>query len=132
MKSKEVRKWIQPLPYPAREPSNAHEKCIVWDHFAKPYGPPKSLKTKCHRCGMEFSYHGSPSSLKYHLIHKHNIDIPTNLVQVKSNYSTSLENRKSKIWNFLPRHMVHPMMKLAKPNVLDVKKNLHFLVPFLH
>ncbi|RHZ71992.1 hypothetical protein Glove_248g29 [Diversispora epigaea] len=63
--------------------SNAHVKSKVWDYFTKPYGPPKSRKTKCHKCKIEFSYHGSPSSLKYHLKNKHKIDISTNLSQVK-------------------------------------------------
>ncbi|CAG8531240.1 8217_t:CDS:2 [Diversispora eburnea] len=64
-------------------PSNAHVKSKVWDYFTKPYGPSKSRKTKCSICKIEFSYHGAPFSLKYHLKNKHNIDLSTNLSQVK-------------------------------------------------
>ncbi|CAG8556618.1 8299_t:CDS:2 [Diversispora eburnea] len=63
--------------------SNAHAKSKVWDYFNKPYGPLGSRKTKCSICKIEFSYHGSPSSLKYHLKNKHKIDISTNLSQMK-------------------------------------------------
>ncbi|CAG8504362.1 5492_t:CDS:2 [Diversispora eburnea] len=31
--------------------SNAHAKSKVLELFTKPYGPPKSRKTKCHECG---------------------------------------------------------------------------------
>ncbi|RHZ77902.1 hypothetical protein Glove_169g66 [Diversispora epigaea] len=62
--------------------SNSHTKSKVWDYFTKPYGPPQSRKTKCHECGNEFSYHGSTSSLKYHLKNRHKIDMSTNLSQV--------------------------------------------------
>ncbi|RHZ72003.1 hypothetical protein Glove_248g17 [Diversispora epigaea] len=48
------------------ESNNSHAKSKVWKYFTKPYDPPKSRKTKCHECGNEFSYHDSPSSLKYH------------------------------------------------------------------
>ncbi|CAG8622499.1 1169_t:CDS:1, partial [Diversispora eburnea] len=63
--------------------SNAHAKSKVWNYFTKPYGPLQSRKTKCHECGIEFSYHSSLSLLKYHLKNKHKIDIFTNLSQVK-------------------------------------------------
>ncbi|RHZ71987.1 hypothetical protein Glove_248g5 [Diversispora epigaea] len=71
-----------------REPELHHltlmsnTKSKVWDYFTKPYGPPKSRKTKCHECENEFSYHGSTSSMNYHLTHKHNIDTSTNSVHV--------------------------------------------------
>ncbi|RHZ71996.1 hypothetical protein Glove_248g25 [Diversispora epigaea] len=65
------------------ESNNSYAKSKVWDYFTKPYGPSKSRKTKCHECGREFSYHGSPTTLKYHLKNKHKIDISNNLSQVK-------------------------------------------------
>ncbi|CAG8546884.1 1551_t:CDS:1, partial [Diversispora eburnea] len=102
--------------------SNAHVKSKVWDYFTKPFGSPKSRKTKCHECENEFSYHGSTSSLKYHLVHRHKIDISTNLSQVKrqsqqmpsqqppflsenensllQSGTNSLANKKSKVWEY--------------------------------
>ncbi|CAG8531222.1 8216_t:CDS:2 [Diversispora eburnea] len=61
----------QKIQIESNTPSNAHAKSNVWDYFTKPYGPPKSLKTKCSICKIEISYHGSPSSLKHHLNNKH-------------------------------------------------------------
>ncbi|RHZ60182.1 hypothetical protein Glove_357g21 [Diversispora epigaea] len=75
--------------------SNAHVKSKVWDYFTKPYGPPQSRKTKCSICKIEFSYHGSPSSLKYHLKNKHKIDMSTNLSQVKRQ-SQQIPSQQSK------------------------------------
>ncbi|RHZ71989.1 hypothetical protein Glove_248g9 [Diversispora epigaea] len=57
----------------------------------------KTRKTKCRECGKEFSYHGSTSSLKYHLIHRHNIKMSTNLNQVKRQ---SPNKKKSKVWDY--------------------------------
>ncbi|RHZ77900.1 hypothetical protein Glove_169g64 [Diversispora epigaea] len=63
------------------ESSDSCTKSEVWKYFIKSYGLPQSRKTKCSICNMEFSYHGSTTSLKYHLKNKHNIY--TNLSQVK-------------------------------------------------
>ncbi|RHZ71988.1 hypothetical protein Glove_248g8 [Diversispora epigaea] len=115
------------------ESSNSPSKIKVWDYFTKPYGPPQSRKTKCSICKIEFSYHGSTSSLKYHLKNRHKIGMSTNLSQVKrqsqqipsqqsifSPYSEpsflsedensllqsgaiSLANKKSKVWDYFTK-----------------------------
>ncbi|RHZ72005.1 hypothetical protein Glove_248g12 [Diversispora epigaea] len=115
------------------ESNNSHTKIKVWDYFTKPYGPPQSRKTKCSICKIEFSYHGSTSSLKYHLKNRHKIDMSINLSQVKrqsqqipsqqSNFSPysepsflsedensllqsgaiSLANKKSKVWDYFTK-----------------------------
>ncbi|CAG8522850.1 2899_t:CDS:2 [Diversispora eburnea] len=79
--------------------SYTNRKSKVWDYFSMPYGIPNS-KTKCHECGKEFSYSGSPSSLKYHLAHKHNIDIFTNNSNSSNQHkkSSSNNNRKTKCY----------------------------------
>ncbi|RHZ55982.1 hypothetical protein Glove_408g18 [Diversispora epigaea] len=49
--------------------SSTREKSEVWLYFS----PHQNYKTKCDICKNEFSYHGSTSTLKYHLIHRHKI-----------------------------------------------------------
>ncbi|RHZ71984.1 hypothetical protein Glove_248g3 [Diversispora epigaea] len=104
------------------ESSNSHSKIKVWDYFSKPYGPPKSRKTKCSICKIEFSYHGSTSSLKYHLKNRHKIDMSMNLSQVKrksqqipsqqssenensllQSSTITLANKKSKVWDYFAK-----------------------------
>ncbi|RHZ71985.1 hypothetical protein Glove_248g7 [Diversispora epigaea] len=105
--------------------SKTHTKSKVWDYFTKPYGPPQSRKTKCSICKIEFSYHGSTSSLKYHLKNKHKIDMSINLSQVKrqsqqipsqqssflsenensllQSSTITLANKKSKVWDYFTK-----------------------------
>ncbi|CAG8504379.1 5493_t:CDS:2 [Diversispora eburnea] len=90
--------------------SNSHAKSKVWNYFTKPYGPSQSRKTKCHECGNEFSYYGSTSSLKYHLVHRHKIDMSTNLSHVKR-HSRQIPSRRS---NFFP---------YSEPSFLSEGKN---------
>ncbi|RHZ77897.1 hypothetical protein Glove_169g65 [Diversispora epigaea] len=138
------------------ESSNSHAKSKVWNYFTKPYGPPLSRKTKCHKCGNEFSYHGSPSSLKYHLKNKHKIDISNNLSQVKrqlqqipsqqSNFSPyselsfltenknsllqsstiSLANKKSKVWNYFTKPYCSSNDKNCKTKCLKCEMELSY------
>ncbi|RHZ72002.1 hypothetical protein Glove_248g15 [Diversispora epigaea] len=79
--------------------SNTLTKSKVWDYFTNPYGPPQSRKTKCHECRNEFSYHGSTSSLIYHLFHKHNIKMSTNSSQVVKRQLQKIPSQQS---NFSP------------------------------
>ncbi|RHZ72007.1 hypothetical protein Glove_248g19 [Diversispora epigaea] len=74
-----IKKQLRPSYSQEIEFNNSHAKSKVWNYFTKPYGPPKSRKTKCHECGNEFLYHDSPSSLKYHLKNIHKIDLSNNL-----------------------------------------------------
>ncbi|CAG8620135.1 7658_t:CDS:2, partial [Diversispora eburnea] len=95
------------------ESSNSHAKSKVWDYFTKPYGLPKSRKANCHECGNIFSYHGSTSTLKYHLVHRHKIDISTNLSQ------------KSKVWDYFTEPYGSPNDKNCKIKCL--KCEMEFL-----
>lgn len=83
--------------YHTNNTNNTNRKSKVWNYFTTPYGIPNS-KTKCYECGKEFSYSGSPSSLKYHLAHKHNI----NMFRDSNNNSNQLgrEHRRSSSKNF--------------------------------
>ncbi|CAG8564940.1 14156_t:CDS:2 [Acaulospora morrowiae] len=75
-----------------------NRKSRIWNYFTRlnisSDGKTRKIKCKLPGCGKEFIYGNSPSTLRYHLRHHHNIVVNSNQIKLAQGHTTSHKRSK--------------------------------------